>query len=143
MSSSGGSGGRSSGSSRPIDGGDDTAGLQRRLVRTISSVWRSRARAWTIAAIVAGPLLGAGCDHEVATTKSGASSSQVVGRATTDVPNPRPVTPATTVADAAARPPPSRAAERRVEDLLAQMTLPEKVGQMTLADRAAITPEEV
>lgn len=32
--------------------------------------------------------------------------------------------------------------ERRVDELLAVMTLAEKVGQMTLADRAAITPEE-
>jgi beta-glucosidase len=38
--------------------------------------------------------------------------------------------------------PPRADVERRVDDLLATMTLAEKVGQMTLADRAAITPEE-
>ena len=38
---------------------------------------------------------------------------------------------------------PDQPIEVRVEDLLLRMTLPEKIGQMTLVDRASITPEAV
>ncbi|MEZ4767982.1 MAG: glycoside hydrolase family 3 N-terminal domain-containing protein [Caldilineales bacterium] len=59
-------------------------------------------------------------------------------------PLPAPVTPAATPAPAASRAPAAAVSvDQRVDELLAQMTLAEKIGQMTQAEKNSISPKDV
>jgi beta-glucosidase len=83
------------------------------------------------------PTAGATSDASTATAATTAGSSATPSAVST------PASDGTATGVAATTLDPSLPVEQRVDELLAQMTLAEKVGQMTMVDRAFITPDEV